>query len=230
MKNRSFSISDSLSSGYYGLKHNFIFLISTTLISGIVFLLPSFFNYFLLLNSNTANNVAIQIQNNLSNRSNNIFIVLHLIFVIVLVLGYLSITLKIAKSDKARWDDLFSQDLTIFRFIVASTINAFATIFGLLLFIVPGVIWFIRFSFYPAFIVDQQMTPIAALRASVQLSNEHWWHLFAFYALMFTLNGIFLALNMIFSTCFFAIGLLFTIPISTIAYCKIYQKLGSVNP
>jgi uncharacterized membrane protein len=89
--------------------------------------------------------------------------------------------------------------------------------FGLVLLIVPGIILAIKYVFYDYLIIDKELGPLEALRESSRITGGVKWQLFIFMLLVFLINfaGIL----------FFGVGLLLTIPATTIATAYVYRRL-----
>jgi uncharacterized membrane protein len=104
-----------------------------------------------------------------------------------------------------------------FGFLLTWVLYVLIVSVGLLLFIVPGVIWGLEFAFAGFLVVDQKLDPIQALRASRQLTDGVKGPLFAFALLLlgFNLLGV-LA---------FGVGLLVTVPASYLAGAWVYRRL-----
>jgi uncharacterized membrane protein len=91
---------------------------------------------------------------------------------------------------------------------------------GLIVFILPGIYLAVRLKFYTYFIVeDENLSPTDSLRKSLGITKGIFWKLFAF--------NIILAMINILGLLVFGIGLLFTIPVSIIAYTHLYKKLSA---
>ena len=52
---------------------------------------------------------------------------------------------------------------------------------GWLFFVLPGFIALLRFAFFPYFIIDKNVGPIAALKMSYEVTKHHVWDMFAFW-------------------------------------------------
>jgi uncharacterized membrane protein len=90
---------------------------------------------------------------------------------------------------------------------------------GLIVFILPGIYLAVRLKFYIYFIMeDENLSATDSLRKSFELTRGVFWKLLAF--------NIILAMINILGLLVFGIGLLFTIPVSIIAYTHLYKKLS----
>ncbi len=140
-----------------------------------------------------------------------------LIMSFLISLGIADISLKIARNEDFKYADIFSKIKFLWRYILSSMIYALIVLGGLILLIVPGVIWSIKFHFYPYFIL-QGSRPIEALKQSAKITYGSKWRLF-FLNLSF---GVVVVLGMI---CLF-IGLFWAIPITWIASALVFDKLS----
>jgi uncharacterized membrane protein len=94
---------------------------------------------------------------------------------------------------------------------------------GYVLLIVPGVILSILFSFALILVVERGLKPIDALKESARLTRDNRWEIFT---LLLALLGI----NLL-GLLALAVGLLVTIPVSTLALMHAYRTLSAAtNP
>ncbi len=84
---------------------------------------------------------------------------------------------------------------------------------------VLGIIWAIRLSKFPYFIVDGRANPIDALKGSWALTKGSTWNLLLFTFLLGLINML--------GALAFGIGLLATIPTAQVAHAFVYRKLRS---
>ena len=115
--------------------------------------------------------------------------------------------------------DLFSCIHLFFSFLAATILYCLIVMVGLALFIIPGIIWAIRFSFYGLLIIDEELGPIEALRESAELTEGSMWDLLGFYF-------VFGCINMLGSLTF-GLGTIVTIPTIGIAKAYVYRNLLS---
>lgn len=81
--------------------------------------------------------------------------VIFLFFAIVLSMGFIRVTLRICDGDKPSVGDLFVDWEKLFNYLVASILYALLVIAGLILLILPGIYWGIKYMFYGYLIVDE---------------------------------------------------------------------------
>ncbi len=140
-----------------------------------------------------------------------------LIISFLISLGIASTSLKIARNEEFKYRDLFGQVRVLWKYILSSIVYGLVVLGGLILLIVPGIIWSIKFHFYPYFIL-QGFGPIEALKKSANITYGFKWRLF-FLNLSF---GIIVVLGVL---CLF-VGLLWAIPITWIASALVFDKLS----
>ena len=134
-----------------------------------------------------------------------------------LSIGLIIVTLKIVNNDSYSISDLFQGGQYLASYLGATLLYFFILIAGIILLVIPGVIWGIRFSFYPYFIIDKKMKAIDALKESSKVTNGIKWDLFA----------IDIILNIIGLLGIFAlgIGLFWAFPVICIASALLYYKI-----
>ncbi len=148
-----------------------------------------------------------------------ILILIFGILQIIISMGLIKISLRFCDNKKATFSELFSCSHLFFKYLVGSIFYILIILGGMILLIIPGIIWAIKFSFFPYFIIDKNLGPIAALKKSAEITKDAKWNLFLFGLLVGGLNlAGFLAL---------VIGYLFvTLPISMVANAFIFRKLS----
>ena len=132
-------------------------------------------------------------------------------------LGLMYILLALYANREAKFADLFSRAALILPYIGGALVYGLIVLGGLILFIVPGIIWAIQFGFYKYLIVDKKLGPIEAIKASGRMTKGHRWNIFLICLLVGLINlaGL-LALG---------VGLLFTIPVGLMAMVYVYRTL-----
>ncbi len=109
-------------------------------------------------------------------------------------------------------------------FIRTAILGGFATIVGLILLIVPGIIIGIMVGFSLYIVIDTGASPIEALKRSARLTKGNRWRLFGL--------GLILLLINILGLIAMLIGLLVSLPLSSLAVVHAYRTLskGQVAP
>jgi|SRR3989344_522513 len=132
-------------------------------------------------------------------------------------LGITSIYLKAHVSvESVSFSDLWHPDL-FWNYFAASIVVSIIVGVGFILLIVPGVILALMFLFTTYLIVDKKLGPIEALKESNRITKGKKWQLLV---LMLAIIGVnilgFIGL---------LVGLLISIPVSTLAIVYVYRKL-----
>lgn len=104
-------------------------------------------------------------------------------------------------------------------FVGAAAIVALSIIGGLILFIIPGIIFAVRLAFVRYIAAEKQMSPMEALRESKRITKGIRWKLFGFFSVL-------VLINIVGVLCLF-VGVLYTAPLSIIATAVLYKKLSS---
>jgi len=138
---------------------------------------------------------------------------------VIVTMGLIKIALAFAGGGKGEWDNLFSAYRLFFNYLFGAVLYGLIIFVGLLLLVVPGLVWAIQFGFYKYLIVDKELGPIEALKESSRITKDVRWHLFLFAILLGLINvaGILV----------FGIGLFVTIPTTIVAAAYVYRKLLS---
>jgi len=136
-------------------------------------------------------------------------------------LGFTKISLVLYDTHKAHYSLIFSCiHLAVYHFI-ASLLYIIIVSFGLLLFVVPGIIWAIQFWFYPYCIADKEVGPLEALKMSSRLTYGKKRELCMFFAVI-TLINLAAGACLVF-------GLIITYPLSVLASAYVFRKLQATE-
>lgn len=135
----------------------------------------------------------------------------------LMAIGMTKISLMVSRDEKPELRELFINGALLIPFLWASICYGLAVIGGIILLIVPGMIMAVMLGLFAYFIVDQNMGPIEALKASRALTKGHRWQLFCFGFMLFLFNiaGLLCLL----------VGMVVTIPASYIAQAHVYDRL-----
>jgi uncharacterized membrane protein len=127
------------------------------------------------------------------------------------------ISLKFCNEEKPEFNDLFRFKGNFWRYLGGSLLLGITVTAGLILFVIPGVIWAIMFQFYAYLIIDKNVGIMDAFRSSGEITKSVRWKLLGF--------GLLLALINYLGILVFLVGLLATIPTTMLAYAWVYRKL-----
>jgi uncharacterized membrane protein len=196
MKTKTFSVKEAIKFGYVKTKENILFLISLNLFAFIIYYLISEFNNFFL------NIIGILITTAIS---------------IVFVRVYLD--LHDDKEIKA--EELFLQYPLFLKYLLARILYQLFILLGLILFIVPGIIWGIEYSFFGHLIIDKKLNTLDALKKSSEITKGIKLELLLFFFILGAINLVGFVL--------FGVGLFVTIPTTSIATVFVYRKILSTK-
>jgi uncharacterized membrane protein len=134
-------------------------------------------------------------------------------------IGFTKIQLNILDSKKTKVSDLFNANGIFWQYLATSILVGLIVIGGLLLLIVPGIIWLLKYQFAMPLIVDKKLDITESIRKSGEITKGHKGWLFGF--------AIVLGLVNIGGALLLLVGLLVTIPLTTMAYIYVYRQLSS---
>jgi len=143
------------------------------------------------------------------------------IFLIIIRIGYTKIFLRIYDGESPKFVDIFQEYKIFWRYLGTSILSFFVIAGGLLLVIIPGIIWAVRFSFSAIIVIDDKIGPVAAMKESWAITKGNFWKLLGFW----TVLGLFNLLGLI---CL-GIGLIVTIPVSMFASIYVYRILSKAK-
>jgi len=143
--------------------------------------------------------------------------IIAIIFGIIIKIGYNKIFLRIHDGEIPKFVDIFKEYPIFWRYLGVSILYPLVILGGLILIIIPGIIWAVRFSFSPIIVIDTKSGPVAAMKESYAITKDNFWKLVLFFIVMALINLLGLIL--------FGVGLIVSLPVSTMAYVLVYRKL-----
>jgi uncharacterized membrane protein len=140
-------------------------------------------------------------------------------FVVALIvqLGLVRMYLDLAEGTEDKLGTLFSQRHVFWNYLGAAILYGLMVAFGLVLFIIPGLYLALKYQFFSYLIVDKNLGAMEALKKSAVMTEGVKWKLFLFSLAICGLN--------ILGALVFVVGLLVTIPMSTMAFVFVYRTL-----
>jgi len=145
-----------------------------------------------------------------------VYVLINLISLIFSI-GLMKIYLKLAYDEKADFSDLVKHSRHFFRYLGAAILYGLIVIGGFILLIIPGIMWAIQFQFAYYFVVDKDMGPIEALKASSKLTRGSRWDIFGF--------DIMVILVSVLGLLCCCVGLLVAMPVCSVASALVYRRL-----
>ncbi len=133
--------------------------------------------------------------------------------------GMINISLILCDGKRPQYSDMFPPFPLLLNFIGASILYALIIFVGLLLLVIPGIIWSVSFSLYGFSIVDEGLEPVSALKKSSELTRGMRWEIFGLIIILTALNTI--------GALLLGLGLLVTVPLSFVSMSYVYRKLES---
>lgn len=147
----------------------------------------------------------------------NIYGLLSMLIASYLIGGMMKIGLSYFDGKKIAITEMFTQYQYFFRVLGASILISIIVGLGLILLIIPGIIWGLKYQFAINLIVDKNIGIMEAMRQSAELTKGVKWQLFLFCLGVF---GV-----MILGALVFGVGVLVAFPIVWLADIYIYRKL-----
>jgi uncharacterized membrane protein len=104
------------------------------------------------------------------------------------------------------------------KFLGASILLVLAVAVGLVLLIVPGIIFMLMFMFTTFIVIERELGPVEAMKESRRITRGHKWQLLGFMLMLVVINLLgLLAL---------VVGMLVSIPVSSLAFAHAYRLLS----
>ena len=213
MATKYFSFSDVLGYGWRVMKANFWFFVGLGLV------------YFIISNiPNMIDGVAEHLD-----PSKPTLVVLNVtttilgwVINIVLGIGLIKIALSFCDERKPVFGTLFDAWDCFWRYVGAAILYGLIVLAGLILLVIPGIIWAIKFSLCFYFVIDKGLDPIEALKASSRTTMGVKWQLLGF--------GILCGLINLLGMLCLIVGVFATYPTVLIASALVYQQLLAQTP
>ena len=135
---------------------------------------------------------------------------------LAIIFGLIGVSLSLADKKEVGFSNFFRTQKFLPQFLLAALLYHLLVAVGLVLLIVPGIIWALQFKFYGYFIAEG-VGPIEALKKSYRITKGHLWELFWFNVIL--IGVLFLGILA------FVVGLFVAIPIIMNATAHAYRQL-----
>lgn len=199
---KKFSKREAIQFGWQTTKSNLPFLIGILLVAFVIQAIPSWIGESVHKNSRL-----LWV----------LFGVISGLIQMVVTLGFIRISLRLAAGEQGQFGDLFECYPLIIKYFVSSIIYGVMVTIGTILLIVPGIILAIKYQFYAYLLVDRKLGPIEAIKKSGAITKDTKWNLFLFSLIGF---GV-----MLLGFLCLLVGLFVAIPVVMIATAFVYRKL-----
>ena len=203
----TFSIKEAFSYGWTTFKKRPVFFIVFSLIIIGANIIPSFLNGIL-------SNKELHLET-----LSFVITVLGAILSWIVTLGMINFTLKIYDNKPVTYSSIFEKWKLILSYFLSNLLYGLIIFAGLILLIVPGIIWSIKFQYFPYTMVDRGTGIIESLKLSSKITNGNKWKLFLFNLA----QGLICILGFL----LLGIGILIAIPLITMAEAYVYRKLSA---
>lgn len=144
---------------------------------------------------------------------------IHFVLTTLAHMGIFTVALKAARQESFVFSDFFSPFHLFPSYLLGKVLYLLGMFIGLLLLIVPGIIFALKFNLWPFYVLDRSKGGVEALKSSSLATEGAKWDLFLFWVLAILINALGVLL--------LGIGILVTWPLTLIAWAKIYVKLTS---
>jgi len=138
---------------------------------------------------------------------------------ILISMAGISITLRLTAAPEATAEisDIWSSWNLFLNFLVGSILYGLIVLGGLILLIVPGIIWGIKYQFFGFLIIDRNMGPVEALKRSGEITKGYKGDLFL-------LGLLFIGISILgFLVC--CVGIFAAAPTVMVAHAYVYRRL-----
>ena len=146
-----------------------------------------------------------------------VVVIASLLLTFVTALGLVRIGLNLVDGEDAELADLFSCAHLVFNYLIASVLHGILILVGLLLLIVPGLIWGAQFSQWPYLMVEHEMGPIEAMKESSRITRGTRGKLILLYFAMILL--VILGVVAVF------VGVVVAYAVTTVVGATVYREI-----
>ena len=213
MATKYFSFSDVLGYGWRVMKANFWFFVGLGFLFMIISYLPTIARVIVKsLNLPKAPDITLAI----------LLQILGGVISIVIAIGLIKIALSFCDERKPPIGMLFDAWGCFWRYLGTAILYFLIVFGGFILLIIPGIIWAIKFSLCFYFVIDKDLDPIEALKASSRTTMGVKLELFAF--------GILCSLINILGMLCLLVGIFAAYPVVIVANALVYRQLMAQTP
>lgn len=203
-----FTIEEALRFGWETMKNNLVFFVLALLIAWVAEGIPSglqsiFYSY-------SYCSAALIIPG-------TVFAIISLVIGVFVYMAFTRIGLRFTGGETAEYSDLYLSYPLFWKFLGGYILYGLIVLGGLILLIVPGIYWGIKYHFFAYFIIDEGVGPTEALKKSGEITYGVKWELLL-------LALAFLGINLLgLLACF--VGLFVSVPITIVATAYVYRRL-----
>ncbi len=131
--------------------------------------------------------------------------------------GMIRVSVEEARNQKSSWESFKATWQEVGWYFLASVVYTLIIFAGILLLIVPGIYWSLKYQYMLYLVVDKKMGIRESMAASAKMTDGVKWDLIGFGFVTGIINILgFLAL---------LLGLFMTVPATMVARAKVYDRL-----
>lgn len=135
----------------------------------------------------------------------------------LLMLGIIRISLKLYHNETITFNDIWCSYKLLLPYMGANIVYQLRLGLGFLLFIIPGIIWMIRYFYFGYVMMHEHLGMMEALQRSAEITKGWMWQLFLF--------GLLQLLIVLVGLAALGVGLVVALPVIFLAEVYIYQFL-----
>lgn len=143
------------------------------------------------------------------------------LFMMLMYAGTTYAQVKSVDGERPSLAVIFQQKRVLVPYILSVVIIGFVSIFAFLLFVIPGIIWTLVTLFAGYVIVDKRVGVIEAIKQSMAMTKGVRLKLLLFLLTIASIN--------ILGALFLLVGLIVTIPLTSLSVAKVYGELRDRN-
>jgi len=127
--------------------------------------------------------------------------------------------LRAARGDKLEIKDMFEAFKDYINVVLANLLSGAIIAIGLVLLIVPGIIFACKLAFVPYLVIDRKMEAVEAVKESWRMTGGHAWKVFFI--------GVLAVLLSIAGLICFGVGIIFAIIWIRLAFASLYHAVAT---
>lgn len=140
-------------------------------------------------------------------------------------IGFLKTVLKVVDGGKIQFSEAvvesFRNTHLLVKYFLGTLLYGLTVLLGLILLIVPGFIWLLKYMFTGYLVVDKGMKPVEAWKESALITEGSKWELFKLWLISLVISIV--------GALLFGVGLFVAVPIVVLAQGYVYRKLSNTN-
>lgn len=151
-----------------------------------------------------------------------IFSLLSMAVSVFISIAVVRVVLRFNRGETAEMEDLWMGYPLFLDFLVGSILYGLLVFAGLILCVIPGIYWGVKYQFYGYCIMDRNVGPVEGIKMSGRLTQGSWWNLFWLGIMQFlvVLLGMLACL----------VGLFWAMPTAMVAHGYAYVRLAAAAP